>query len=93
MPRAVNRINTVTSLMPENSLKLMSTNHHVRCIVSLGTLTCYQLKIFFTFKKEKHKVHGNKVLALARLTLKESVNWGRKKCPLSALTGVRIKWV
>ena len=58
----------VTNLMPENSLKLMSTNHHVRCIVSLGTLTCYQLKIFFTFKKEKHKVHGNKVLALARLT-------------------------
>ena len=30
----------VTNLMPENSLKLMSTNHRIRCTAALETSTC-----------------------------------------------------
>ena len=37
-------------------------------------------------------VISDEVSALARLTFRESVDWG-KKCPLSALIGVRIEQV
>ena len=43
----------------------------------------------FTFRKERPV----EVSALVRLTLCESVDWARNKCPLTASTGVRIKRV
>ena len=63
----------------------------------LGTSTCCQLKIFgffFTRKRKGLLPHtvDSEVSALIE-SLSESVDWARNKCPLSALTGVRIRRV
>ena len=56
--------------MPENSLKLTSTNHLIRCIVTMGA-SCFQLKFFLPSKwKGFVTIHtvDNEESALVRLT-------------------------
>ena len=55
--------------MPENSMKLASTNHVIRCIVTMGA-SCFQLKFFYLQNGKvllQHTV-DNEVSELARLT-------------------------
>ena len=62
-------------------------------MVALGASTCCQLKFFiFLFYQLQHTV-DNEVSVLARLALNENslIAGARNRCPLSALTGVRIK--
>ena len=63
--------------MPENSLKLTSTNYSIRFIVALGTSTCSVTEGFFTLRKGKVS-YDTELGSVEQETL-----------PLSALTGVR----
>ena len=44
--------------MPDNSLKLTSSNHRIQFTEVLGTLTCCQLKIFLHSRMKGLLQHG-----------------------------------
>ena len=64
------------------------------CTVVLGTSTGCQLKVFLPSKRRDLFYNLlNEVSTLARLASYENFDRARNKCPLSTLTGVRIKQV
>ena len=66
--------------MPDNSLKLTSSNHHIQFTEALGTLTCCQLKIFLHSRMKgllQHGVVNELSPLLARLTFYENLFTGQ----------------
>ena len=80
----------ITRLMPKVSFKLTFQIILSDVLFSAGNIDMLSTERFLTFKKERF---DNEASALARLTFYENliVDLARKKCPLSALTGVHIK--
>ena len=76
--------------MPENSLKLMSKNHRIRCTVALGTFKCCQLTIFYLQKGKSLLQHtvDNEVSSLVRfLTFYENLFIGQETSARFCING------
>ena len=96
LPSCVTKLKTAACAC-QNSLNLISTIHPIQYTVALGTSTYCQLKVlFFTFAKERPiTVHvDHEVSSSTRLSFYKNLLIGQEReCPLSGLTGVRIKRV
>lgn len=72
--------------MPENSLKLTSTNYSIRFIVALGTSTCSVTEGIFTLRKGKVSYDTElgsveqETLPLSALTVVCKASWIKRKC-------------